>query len=206
MPAIENEANPFTSAFSQENSSRLEILAVASIDIQGASFERSGKRNTYRSGLRESNFNVQRPLPERNSRRISPIANSENEQHRIFIILHKQYSTQVLNFEDRWGSIAEEFTITNSGMVKPFLKKNGFLLDLILASRTKIAEYFSGATPLALYLAQYPDEGHEELYLLIQTKLSAKESLPVLDRFEEEWWLDALPRAKCKMTIKLEYI
>ncbi len=206
MSIIENVDNPFTSAFSQENSNRLEILSVSSIGIQGVFSERLGKRNTYRSGLPERNFNVQGLFPERTPRSISPLAKRENEQHRIAIILHKQYSTQVLNFEDRWGSIVEEFIITNLEVVKPFLKKNGFLLDLLLAARTKIAEYFSGVTPLVLYLAQYPDEGDEELYLLIQTKLSANESLLILDRFEEEWWLDILPKAQCKMTIKLEYI
>ena len=146
----------------------------------------------------------------------------EPEVPRLVLILQKQLSHDperedqivsskvqekvVIGSNEKLRRVESQFIVKEKSSVKRFLINNIFLIDLIFEARTRIAKYFNSATPLALSLTQYPDEEIEELYLLIQTNLSVKESLPALDRFEEEWWLDALPRAKCKMTIKLEYI
>lgn len=119
--------------------------------------------------------------------------------------LHKLPAAKIKD-EDKLKSVIAAFTLMNSSLVIKFLREHLYLVNLILTARSKIADYFGQSTPLALSLAQYPDEGAEELYLFIQTKLSAKEALPLLELFEENWWLDTLSRARCKMTIKLEYV
>jgi hypothetical protein len=106
---------------------------------------------------------------------------------------------------DMLNRVLTSFTVKNPNLVNRFLQENFFLVDLILSVRSKITDYFGHSTQLALSVAQYPDEA-EELYLLIQTKLSAQAALPILEEFEEFWWLNMLPQAQCKMTIKLEYV
>lgn len=113
--------------------------------------------------------------------------------------------TAQLQPEELLKSVLTSFSVKNSNLVSRFLQENLFLVNLILSVRSKITDYFGHSTQLALSVAQYPDED-EELYLLIQTKLSAQAALPILEEFEESWWLDVLPQAQCKMTIKLEYV
>lgn len=119
--------------------------------------------------------------------------------------LHKLDAAKIKD-EDKLKSVIAAFNLMNSSLVIRFLRENLHLVRLILTARSKIADYFGQTTPLALSIAQDPDEGAEELYFFIQTKLSAKEAVPLLEEFEEAWWLDALPQARCKMTIKLEYV
>lgn len=102
--------------------------------------------------------------------------------------------------------LEEVFVLREPELIRRFLRKHAFLVGLLKQARVKLQRYFGAAAPLVLRLAQYPEENASELLLLIQTSLSASEALPLLDRFDEEWWLETLPKAQCKLTIKLEYI
>jgi hypothetical protein len=114
--------------------------------------------------------------------------------------------TAQLQPEELLKSVLTSFSVKNSNVVSRFLQDNLFLVNLIVSARSKITDYFGQSIPLALSVTQSPDEEDAELYLLIQTKLSAQAALPILEKFEESWWLNVLPQAQCKMTIKLEYV
>lgn len=207
--------NPFCSA---GNTTVLEASEEAVEDTL-ASLPRRHRRTPMRHEKGHMRFEQ---LGARNypHRKLSGI--SQVEIPRIVFVVQKQHAKEIereeqisfsrieplgiIDNDSKLRSILSQFILTDSGIVIRFLKENTYLIDLILDARAKLADFFGDATPLRLELVQYPDEGTADLYLFVQTSLTAKETLPVLDQFEEEWWLDALPRARCKMTIKLEYI
>jgi hypothetical protein len=45
-----------------------------------------------------------------------------------------------------------------------------------------------------------------ELFVYIQTPLPVTAAREKLEQLDEEWWLDALPRAGGRLNIALEYV
>lgn len=112
-----------------------------------------------------------------------------------------------LSSNDHWQNrLAERFRLREPDDVLCYLSDNPFLVPLVLEARDKAHEYFSERPPLVLHLAEYPDDGSRELFLLIQTAQPPAAALAKLDRFDQEWWLDALERAEGKLNVKLEYL
>ena len=102
--------------------------------------------------------------------------------------------------------LAGRFTLREPDEVVVYLNHNPMLIPLILEAGDKAQEYFAERPALALHLAEYPDDGSRELFLLIQTAQPPEAALTQLDRFDQEWWLDALDRAEGKLNVKLEYV
>lgn len=91
--------------------------------------------------------------------------------------------------------------------VNSFLRKNRFLVPLLREIPEKIYDYFGKDQKLALKVSFESDSPQStELWILILTELSAKEAFPILEKFDEEWWLENLDRTDCKLNISLEYI
>ena len=68
--------------------------------------------------------------------------------------------------------------------------------------------HFSPDTPTALEVFYDLDDEHEEpeLFALIETTLPAEEAAVQLDRLDETWWLDAVPRSQFILTITLRFV
>lgn len=97
------------------------------------------------------------------------------------------------------------YTFRNYVPVSSFLRENSFLLDVLLMAHEKIQEYFGSHVQVALEVFTDPEaENDQELSALIQARLPLEEDIDRLERFYEEWWLDALSAAQCKLTIDLE--
>ena len=92
-------------------------------------------------------------------------------------------------------------------VISGFIARNLFLVDLLKDARRKISEYFGDEFIPRLKISYIPESNIlDELWVLIPTKLPVSQALDMLDRFDEEWWLDASERADCKMNIKMEYV
>lgn len=91
-------------------------------------------------------------------------------------------------------------------LVDDFLAEHKFLVLIINEALVKIEKYFGDGQKLVLEISIDPEDGSPDLLLLIQTEKKAVEALPILDKFDEEWWLDNSERAKGLLTIKMEYI
>lgn len=102
-------------------------------------------------------------------------------------------------------NLESAFAVEAPEPIRQFLRENPFMEDVLWTAREQLGRYFGDAS-LALRLSQYPEEATNELLLLVRTSLPASEALSILDRFDTEWWLDALPLAQYKLTIKLEYV
>lgn len=67
-------------------------------------------------------------------------------------------------------------------------------INLIEAARRKLDDYFDPKiTRYAMDTSYDPESGKCGLTLKIHTSLDLKESMAVLERFEEDWLLDNLP-------------
>ena len=93
-----------------------------------------------------------------------------------------------------------------SYLADDFLREHSFLSKLLLEAYQTIKKYFGQGVELALEVYADPEDGNRELLLLIRTDKPAAEALPILDRFDEEWWIDNFDRAEGLLTIKLEYV
>jgi hypothetical protein len=93
------------------------------------------------------------------------------------------------------------------GEVERFLKSNAFLVELLGEAIPKIRECFGSETKVQLELVKEPDNNPSRLiYARILTTLKPKDALAIRSRFDEEWWFDAVPRAKYLLNFALRYV
>ncbi len=105
------------------------------------------------------------------------------------------------------NDLRSKFEITNFEEVRNFLTKNRFLVSLVEEIPSKIYQYFGIGQKLALQVLYEPDFPQSfELWIHILTELSAKEALPVLERFDEEWWLENMDKSDGKLNITLKFV
>ena len=106
------------------------------------------------------------------------------------------------------ASLADLYRFNDREAVTGFLQQHDFLVDLLIEAREHIRTHFGPDTPAALEVFYDLDDEHEEpdLLALIETTLPAEEASVQLDRLDETWWLDALPRSQYILTITLRFI
>jgi len=82
--------------------------------------------------------------------------------------------------------------IIKTDKVKDFVEKRTYLKDIIIRARNEIHKYFPEET-LAIDVFSDPEEEHsrDELVIHIITERDPGVALKALDRFDENWWLDA---------------
>lgn len=91
--------------------------------------------------------------------------------------------------------------------VDRFLTKNAFLVKVLNESVPTLQKHFGDEVKVQLEIFSDPDKTTEqELFARVLTRLSAAEALDLLDLFDEDWWLDASPDAKCLLNFGLRYI
>lgn len=97
------------------------------------------------------------------------------------------------------------FTFRDPQAVVSFLRKNDFLVPLLIEANKEIKKHFPESQTY-LELVSDPEAVDEwQLFLYISTKLAPREARPILKRLDNEWWLAALERAQGKLCISLEY-
>jgi|SRR5215208_2868531 len=95
------------------------------------------------------------------------------------------------------------YQFANKDVVK-FLNKNGFIVELLEEAVPIIKEHFGADVEVFLELSCSHDNC--EVFARIATRLKPKEALAILDRFDEQWWFDVSPRAKCLLNFALRYV
>jgi len=71
-----------------------------------------------------------------------------------------------------------------------FIKDHPFLLNTLFEAPKHIFSIFGRKVLLYLELHRDPEEDFEGFFIIIKTNLSPEESLNLLDRLDEEAWLD----------------
>jgi len=84
----------------------------------------------------------------------------------------------------------EEFYIfEDTKEIAVFVGAHIFLKDILLEAPKWIESIFGKSVEMHLELHRDPEENFEGLFIVIKTNLSPEDSLNLLDRLDEEWWL-----------------
>ncbi len=109
--------------------------------------------------------------------------------------------------DEKFEVLSRKYKISKTDEVKNFLSNNRFLIKLIEEISSKISQYFGVNQKPALKISYEPEfPSSSELLVEIRTELSAKEAMPLLEKFDEEWWLENLDKANYKLSITLKFV
>jgi hypothetical protein len=91
--------------------------------------------------------------------------------------------------------------------VYSFLQKNEHLIPLLEEAYGQAYLHFGSGISLALEVFTDPEgPASEELVAIIRVHLTADQAQQLLVQFDRDWWLEAMPRARHKLIIALEYV
>ena len=115
---------------------------------------------------------------------------------------------RAIALDKRLASLADLYRFNDREAVTGFLHRHDFLVELLIEAREHIRTHFGPDTPAALEVFHDLDDEHGEpdLLALIETTLPPEEALMRLDRLDETWWLEAVPRSQFVLTITLRFI
>ena len=100
---------------------------------------------------------------------------------------------------ERWYSLRKPVE------VKRFLSDHAFLLPILVAAYDTIVSYFA-PLHLALEVITEPESSDDQqLVLFVVVQLTSAEAFATLQRFDNEWWLDAMDEARGSLCISLEF-
>lgn len=103
--------------------------------------------------------------------------------------------------------LAAAYNFRDADRVRAFLHKHPEVIPPLLEAPAVVKRHFGASTQLVLELLHDPEaDAHKQLFALTQTNLEPEAALAALDRFDQEWWLDALPRVNCHLTFSPEYV
>lgn len=98
------------------------------------------------------------------------------------------------------------YTFRDGMNVRAFLDRYPFLVSLLLEASPKINKYFPDKE-LALQVIIDPEaEKDKQLMVLIIETSSPDDVYEQLERFDNEWWIGAVNRAKGKLCIDVEFV
>jgi hypothetical protein len=107
---------------------------------------------------------------------------------------------------ERLSALEQSCNFRNRSQVIKFLENDPLLISILQDASEQIKNYFDPSTQIYLEVISDPEiEGHQELALFINTKLSPEEALRRLEQFDEGWWLDASFSAREKICIDVEF-
>ncbi len=90
--------------------------------------------------------------------------------------------------------------------VVAFLHDHAYLVPLLNEAADQIARHFGAETPVVLeVVVDREAEDQRELFALIQADLPFADAKRRLDDLDASWWLEALERARCNLTIDVEF-
>jgi len=111
---------------------------------------------------------------------------------------------RTLEFEIR--SLEQLYTLRRHAEVLRFLERRPFLIPLLLEAYSNIANYFGPYPQVFLEVVTDPEApDDQELVAFIRTNLPPDEVLDRLERFDEDWWLEASHKAQGNLCIHVEF-
>lgn len=94
------------------------------------------------------------------------------------------------------------YIFSNPIEVKRFLLTHDYLIDPLFEAYWQIIKVFGeNIVEVCLEYGRDPEEDFEGLSVIVKTNLSPDQSLDLLDKFDEEWWLDVEDRIRTVLSI-----
>lgn len=108
--------------------------------------------------------------------------------------IHKQLIKDIrtLGREGGFATLSQFYAFSDAhskAEVMQFIKDHLFLLNTLLEAPRHILSIFGRDVLLYLELNRDHEEDFEGLFIIIKTNLSPEDSLNLLDRLDEKWWL-----------------
>lgn len=104
-------------------------------------------------------------------------------------------------------AVGARYTLVDPSAVTSFLRDRPGVVTTLIEAVEVIPRYFGPGPVVALEVVSDPEaHGDVELYARIRTDIDVDAALDRLRRFDQEWWLDALPRAQYALTFTIEYV
>ncbi len=114
--------------------------------------------------------------------------------------------TPIITNEEDLARVAATYQFRDQLSVNHFLHDHPGVVATLGEAAEIIPRFFGHDVAIELQVAHDPEALDDvELIARIQTDLSVDEALARLRRFDQEWWLDALPKADGALTITIEY-
>ncbi len=91
--------------------------------------------------------------------------------------------------------------------VEDFIREHPVLQDLVYEAHAEIRSLFGAEPRLLLKVLEDPDDESEQaqLGMVIETSADRDSARTMLRKLDEQWWVEAMPKADNLMTISLEY-
>ena len=103
----------------------------------------------------------------------------------------------------QWDEIHRLYGFDDSGEIKDFVSHNTQILSALLEAPEHVRRIF-GDVPLHLELHHDPEEGWDELFIVIKTSYSAKKAIELENKLFDEWFVHVMPSTKNKLCITEE--
>ena len=113
--------------------------------------------------------------------------------------------SEVVDLKAEMALLLRDYSVSSDSNLAEFLGEHPDLFGLLREARQKIREYFGSDAEVQLDLMADPDDrSSREMFLRIISKLRTKDALRILDRLDEEWWLNASLASQGNMNITVE--
>jgi len=99
------------------------------------------------------------------------------------------------------------YSFHNPDEIKRFLSSHDFIIEYLFEEHEQIRRFFGEhIIEILLEYDKDPNENFEGLFVTIKTNLSPAESIDLLEKFDEEWWLGIDFKIRSKITIMVRAI
>jgi len=95
------------------------------------------------------------------------------------------------------------YTFDNPDEIKKFLLVNDYLIEILLEAPSHIYKVF-GEVPIYLELHRDPEEGWDELFIIIKSPYGVEEAARLERKLAEDWFLERMKDTKGKLNLTEE--
>lgn len=123
------------------------------------------------------------------------------DAHKVLVSLEKEHQ-QKLDVRHPTQTIQDVFVLEKPQEVNQFLKLHKYLYNALPEIAENISKFFENhAKRILLTVDRDPEEHYEGISVLVETDLDPVASLNLLQKFDENWWLDVDERIRLITTI-----
>jgi len=99
-----------------------------------------------------------------------------------------------------------QIAIEQEGAILEFLSEQGWLYPMLFEAPERISQIFGADAKTALELERAPDEGWEELFVVVKTNLPAEEGVRRTRQIIDDWFAEQVAGRKCLINLVEEPI
>ncbi len=93
--------------------------------------------------------------------------------------------------KDHFAALYQLYKIDAASLVISFIREHPYLIEILFEAHRQIKRVFQEhVVEVCLEYDRDPEEDFEGLFVIVNTNLSPEQSLDLLDKFDEEWFLD----------------